>query len=500
MQRDTLAELRAELRMIEDLRSVVSVLEWDQQTHMPSGGAESRGRQMALIGRQAHERLISDRVGELLDALRSTEEADSVDGGLVRAARREFERARRVPADLVDAIKSHGSMTYGVWLEARRKNDFALVRPYLEKTVELSRRYADCFPEAEHPADPMIDAVDPGMTAQRVELLFAELRNELVPIVQAIGARPRPETSFLKRHYPKAAQLALSEEVLRVFGYDRERGRQDETAHPFMTRFSAGDVRITTRFDEADLTEALFSTMHEVGHALYEQHVDPGFDASPLGRGTSSGVHESQSRTWENLVGRGRPFWEHFLPTVQRYFPEQLAEVDVDAIHRAINLVEPSLIRTAADEVTYNLHVMLRVSLEAQLLEGELAVADLPDAWNARMQSDLGVAPPTMSDGCLQDVHWYCDMLGGGFQCYTLGNLMSAQIYDAAVAAVPEIPTSIAVGNLTPLRTWLAENVYVHGARYLPDELLERVTGRKLEVKPLVSYLRAKYFPLYGIA
>lgn len=499
MSEDLLAELKSELQTVSDLDSAAAVLDWDQATYMPPKGADARARQMALLGRLAHEHRTAPRMGELLEGLRAVGEGDDADAGLVRRARRDYERAVRLPTDFVDELKQHGAASYVAWTKARPDNDFKAIEPYLDKTLELSRRVADFFPDAAHVADPFIDEMDAGMTVKTVQALFDELRAGLVPLVEAIADRPRPDTSFFDSGYAKADQLAFGRAIIEELGYDYTRGRQDETHHPFMTRFGSGDIRITTRVNKDDPTEALFGTIHEAGHALYELNIDPGFDGGPLGQGTSAGVHESQSRTWENLVGRSRGFWKHFFPLAQRTFAKELAGVDAEAFYRAVNKVERSPVRTAADEVTYNLHVMLRFGLELRMLEGELAVKDLPDAWNERMKSDLGLTPPDNRDGCMQDVHWYCTTIGGTFQGYTLGNLMSAQFYDAALVAHPEIPERVAQGEFAPLRGWLADNVYQHGARYLPMELVERATGRALEVKPFLAYLTKKYSDLYEL-
>ena len=496
---EALSELQRELRTIADLESAAAVLEWDQSTYMPPGGATARGRQIALLGRLAHERRIAARMTELLDALRSLESGDTVEGALVRKARRDHDRARCIPAELVDEIKTHGAASYVAWTKARPANDFGAMRPYLEKTLALSRRVAECFPKADHIADPLIAEHDPGMSAASVRALFDALRTRLVPLAQKILARPTPERGFLAKDYPEAGQLAIARRFSEALGYDFERGRLDLTHHPFMIRFAAGDIRITTRVSPREPTDCLFSTIHETGHALYEQHIDPALDASPLGQGTSAGVHESQSRLWENLVARSRPFWRAFYPWMQEAFPEQLGDVDLDTFHKAVNTVERSLIRTEADEVTYNLHVMLRFDLELRMLEGDLAVKDLPDAWNERMASDLGVTPPDDRQGVLQDVHWYCTTIGGTFQGYTLGNLMSAQFFAAAERAVPDVWDRIGAGDLAPLRHWLAENVYRPGARFLPAELVEKATGAPLSVDPFIAYLEKRFTPLYDL-
>jgi carboxypeptidase Taq len=497
-----LDELKTRLLEANDLGAAVAVLSWDQATYMPPGGGEARGRQMATLGRLAHEKFTDAELGRLLDELeRETagQPPDADEAALVRVTRREYERARRVPPAFVAEMSGHAARSYQAWTEARPANDFARMRPLLERTVELSRRYSDFFPGYASVADPHIDASDPGMTAASVRALFVELRARLVPLVRAITARPPADDSCLKQHAPEAEQLAFGLQVIERYGYDFTRGRQDKTRHPFMTKFSLGDVRITTRVREDDLTDALFSTLHECGHALYEQGIRRDFEGLPLAEGASAGVHESQSRLWENLVGRSRPFWEHFYPRLVAAFPAQLQGVPLETFHRAINKVARSLIRTDADEVTYNLHVMLRFDLELDLLEGRLAVKDLPEAWRARMQADLGLVPPDDRDGALQDVHWYAGAVGGQFQGYTLGNVLSAQFFAASVRAHPEIPAEMARGGFGTLHGWLRENVYRHGARFTSVELVERATGGPMSIEPYVAYLEDKYGPLYGL-
>jgi len=320
-----------------------------------------------------------------------------------------------------------------------------------------------------------------------------------VPIVRAITSRPPADDACIKQHAAEAVQLDFGLEVIRAYGYDFERGRQDKTHHPFMTKFSLGDVRITTRVREDDVTDALFSTLHECGHALYEQGIDRAFEGLPLAGGTSSGVHESQSRLWENLVGRSRGFWEHFYPRLQKALPAQLGTVPLDAFYRAINKVERSLIRVDADEVTYNLHVMMRFDLELDLLEGRLEVKDLARAWRERFEADFGIPVPDDRRGVLQDVHWYSGPIGGVFQGYTLGNVMSAQFFGAAVAAHPGIPGQIAAGEFGTLRGWLHDNVYRHGAKLTAAEVLQRATGGGMSIEPYMDYLWKKYRPLYSL-
>ena len=499
---DQLKELKQRLLEISDLGAVGSVLGWDEATYMPKGGAAARGRQSATVSRMRHERSIDPALGRLIDALTPHAErlpADSDDAALVRVARRDFEKAIKVPAEWVERSNKHGSASYDAWTRARPANDFATMRPYLEKTLELSREYAGFFKPYERIADPLIDDADEGMTTALIQKLFAELRRELVPIVRAIADEPVADDRCLRGAFGEAPQLAFSLDVAARLGYDLNRGRLDKTHHPFCTRFGAGDVRITTRVREDDLGDALFSTVHEAGHAMYEQGVSATLDGSPLGGGVSAGVHESQSRLWENVVGRSRAFWEHFFPALQRLYPAQFQGVALDTFYRAINKVERSLIRTDADEVTYNLHVMMRFDLELDLLEGRLAVKDLPDAWRARMQADLAIAPPDDRDGCLQDVHWYYGGIGGGFQGYTIGNILSAQFYAAAVKANPGIPSEIAAGEFKTLHGWLTKNLYRHGSKFTPNDLVKRATGEPMTMRPYLAYLRNKYGELYSL-
>lgn len=499
---EKITELKIRLAEVDDLTSAAELLMWDQQTYMPPGGAEARGRQIATLQRLAHEKFTDAAVGHLLDDIQR--EAgdlpyDSDDAALLRVAAHDFRRSTQIPGEFVAEIFNHTAATYNLWTTARPANDFAALRPLLEKTLELSRRYSDYFPGYAEPIDPHIEQTDLGMNAASVGALFAQLRSELVPLVQAIAARPLADDSVLHRNYPEAAQIAFGEMVVRTLGYDFDRGRQDKTHHPFATKFSTGDVRITTRVNETFLNEALFGTIHEAGHAMYEQGVDPALEATPLASGTSAGVHESQSRLWENLVGRSLGFWEHFYAPLQSAFPAQFNDVSLETFYRAINRVEPSLIRVEADEVTYNLHVLLRFDLERALLGGTLAVADLPEAWNARMEADLGLTPPDDRDGVLQDVHWFGGLIGGAFQGYTLGNVMSAQFFAAALAAHPEIPTQIRIGSFDTLRGWLRENIYRHGRKFTADELIRRATGGPLAIDAYISYLRRKYGELYGL-
>jgi carboxypeptidase Taq len=497
-----LRELKRRLWEVDDLESAASLLSWDQSTYMPPGGAEARGRQLATLGALAHQRLIDPQVGRLLDALgpyADSRPPDSDEASLVRVTRRDYEKAVKVPPDFVAELSRHSAASYQAWTAARPANDFATMRPYLEETVRLSRRLADYFPGYAHIADPLIDFADEGLTAATLRSLFARLREELVPIARAITAQPPADDSCLRQHYPAGQQWEVGLEAIRRFGYDFRRGREDKTPHPFTTKFSTGDVRITTRLNEDDLREGFFATLHEAGHGLYEQGIRRDLEGTPLCRGASSGVHESQSRLWENLVGRSRGFWTFYYPRLQEAFPGQLGAVPVETFYRAVNKVERSLIRVEADEVTYNLHVMLRFDFELALLEGTLSVGDLPEAWRERFRADLGIAPPDDRDGVLQDMHWFAGQVGGMFQGYTLGNVMGAQLFAAAQEGHPEIPAQIAGGQFDALRGWLTEHIYQHGRKLTTDELLRRATGGPLRSEPYLAYLRRKYGELYAL-
>jgi carboxypeptidase Taq len=497
-----LERLKTRLVEIDDLESAALLLDWDQNTYMPPGGGPARARQIATLRRLAHEKFTDPELGNLLDDLHPYEDSlsyDSDEASLIRVTRRDYERALKVPPEFVSRFSEHASKIFQVWKEARPADDFARVQPYLEKTLDLSRELANFFPGYEHIADPLIDYADYGLKVSTLRPLFAELREQLVPLVQAITSQPPADDSCLHQHFAEEQQWAFGLEAIKHFGYDFARGRQDKAPHPFTTEFSIGDVRITTRVNENRLNDALFGTLHESGHAMYEQGVNPDFEGTPLADGTSSGVHESQSRLLENLVGRSRGFWKFFYPRLQTVFPDQLGDVPLETFYRAINKVEPSLIRVEADEVTYNLHILLRFDLELQLLEGQLAVRDLPEAWRERFQADLGLIPPDDRDGVLQDIHWYGGRIGGGFQGYTLGNILGAQFYEMALQAHPEITSEIEEGRFGTLHNWLKENIYQHGSKYTPSELVERVTGGPMNIEPHIRYLRAKYGELYEL-
>lgn len=496
-----LKELKTQLLEVNDLDSANAVLSWDQNTYMPPGGAAVRARQNALLARLSQEKFTDPAIGKLLDDLRPYQESlppDSDDASLIRETRRQYERAVNVPPEFIGEFQGHLSEIFQIWTTACPENNFARVCPYLEKTLDYSRRLAEFFPGYEHIADPLIDYSDYGVKASELIGLFASLREELVPLVKKITSQPPADDNCLHSFFPEEPQLHFSEEVARQIGFDFERGRLDKTFHPFTARFSDGDVRITTRVKTDDLSYCLFSVIHEAGHALYDQGICIDYDGTPLGGGVSSGVDESQSRLWENIVGRSREFWIYYYPRLQGAFP-QLKHTPLEEFYRAINKVALSLIRMEADEVTYNLHVMLRFDLELALLEGSLEVRHLPDAWREHFLHDLGIAPLDDRDGVLQDSHWYSSPIGGAFQGYTLGNIMSAQFYRAALKEYPQITTEIEQGEFETLLAWLKTNIYQHGRKYTANELVQHGTGSSLRIEPYMHYLKTKYGDLYQL-
>lgn len=496
-----LTELLARLREISDLRAAAALLHWDQATYMPPGGGDARGSQIATLSDLAHRKFIDDSVGELLEKLRPLESSVPYDddaASLIRVTRREYERALRVPPAFEARLSDHVARIYQVWTMARAENDFDAVAPLLEQSLELSRELADFFPH-DHIADPLIDFSDEGMTVEVLRPLFAELRAGLVPLLEAIAQKPVTGDSCLRLHFDGATQIAVSKELAGRIGYDWNRGRCDLTHHPFMTKFSLGDVRITNRVVENDLGDCLFGTLHETGHALYEQGIARHYEGTPLADGTSSGVHESQSRLWENLVARSFGFWQAFYGDLQKAFPAQLGDVTLEKFYRDINKVERSLIRTEADEVTYNLHVMLRFELGIALLENRVTIRELPEAWREKYREYLGVVPSNDTEGVLQDVHWFSGVIGGSFQGYTIGNVLAAQFYQCALQAHPEIEKEIAEGRFETLLEWLRANIYRHGAKYTAPELVRRVTGGEISTAPYFEYLTTKYGALYAL-
>ena len=496
-----LKQLKETLHEISDLSGAIALLGWDQQVNMPRGGAEDRGLQLSLLSSIIHEKATAPEAGKRIEALVSygkTLDPDSDDARLIKVAAREFTKANKVPTKYVAEFSYVTTLAQSAWEEAKEKDDFAIFQPHLEKIVEMRRQYASFFEPYKHVYDPLLDDFEPGMSTQDVKDIFAAVRPVQVALLKQIAARPQVDDSFLHITYPEQGQWDFGVEVITRFGFDWNRGRQDKSVHPFTTSFGLGDVRITTRFDPERAASALFSTMHEGGHALYEQGIAPALGRTPLATGASLAVHESQSRLWENLVGRSLPFWKFFYPHFQKIFPEQVGKLDLMSFYKGINKVEPSFIRVEADEATYNMHIMLRLELEIALMEGSLAVRDLPEAWNARMQEYLGITPPTNKLGVLQDVHWSGGMIGY-FPTYALGNLISCQLWETMHVAIPDLDTQIEHGEFSALLGWLRTNIHQHGAKFEPQELVQRVTGSKIDPQPYLRYLQTKFGSIYGL-
>jgi carboxypeptidase Taq len=500
---DSLERLKRRLKEARDLQHALSVLGWDQQTHMPPGGARARAAQISTLAKIQHEIFVSDKTRELIEAARAEAGElayDSDDAALLRVATRDWENFHKLPPSFIAEVSSHSSISQQVWAKARENDDFASFSGCLQKTVQYSRQGAEYLGYEENQYDALLDQFEPGMKASQVKVLFDSLKSDLVPLATAIYERADSVSDEpIRRPFDELKQEEFGVMVAKAIGYDFSRGRQDRAVHPFCTSFSRDDVRITTRFEPEFLNPALFGTMHETGHALYEQGVGENLSDSPLGTGTSLGVHESQSRLWENVVGRSRGFWTHFYPLLQQTFPEPLRDVDLEAFYRAINKVQPSLIRVEADEVTYTLHIMLRFEMELGLLDGSIRVPDAPGIWNEKYQEYLGVTPPNDRLGILQDVHWSQGILGY-FPTYAIGTILSLQLFETAVEAHPSIPDDISNGRFDTLRSWLTKSVYRHGRKYEPLELVQRATGRPLETGPYISYLNRKFGEIYGLA
>ena len=499
MIEDKLGELRERLATIHDINAANALLAWDQQTYMPEGAIADRAEGMATLSRIAHEMFTDAKTGNLLDNLKDHFDADSDERAIVRVARRSYDRATKLPAALVQDLTRTTTLAEPAWAEARAKSDWNLFAPHLEKIVELQRRVAEAYGYTTHPYDALLDEYEPGLTKRQIEIMFDELKGGIVPLVKAIAEQnAEDQTAPLHGNFDEAKQEQFGRDVITRFGYDWTRGRQDRTVHPFCINFGSSDVRITTRFDSTWLSPALFGTLHEAGHGMYEQGVDPKYRRTPLSGGTSMGIHESQSRLWENMVGRSRVFWQRFYPDLQELYPEQLTDVSLEDFYRAINEVRPSMIRVEADEVTYNLHVLLRFELETALLEGSLKVADVPAAWNAKMTEYLGITPTNDAEGALQDIHWAGGMFAY-FPTYTIGNVLAVQLYEKAIETYPTIPDEIAQGEFANLYGWLRENIYQYGSKYEPNELIERATGRTLDTAPYLRYLHKKFGELYNL-
>ena len=498
---DKLKQLKEILAEVYDVSTAAALLGWDQQCYMPRGGSEDRGNQLGTLSRLAHVRFTSDEVGMLLkdlEPLAKTLDPESDDACLLEVTQIEYDKRTRIPAAKVAEFAYVTTVAQSAWEEAKHKSDFSIFRPHLEKIVELRKEYADYFKPYDHVYDPLLDDFERGMKTADVKAIFEKLRPQQVELIHAISESKQVEDGFLHVPYAEKDQWDFGVDVITRFGYDWNRGRQDHAMHPFTQTVSMGDVRITTRYDAERPASMLFSTMHEAGHAMYEQGIDLSLNRTPLASGASLAMHESQSRMWENLVGRSKAFWKFFYPKFQKTFASQVGNVSMEAFYKGINKVEPSLIRVEADEATYNLHVMLRLELEIALMEGSVAVKDLPEAWNARMKEYLGVVPPNDSLGVLQDVHWSGGMIGY-FPTYALGNLVSAQLWEVINRDIPNLEDQIAQGKFEELLGWLRTNVHRSGAKFTPQAMVKKITGSPIDPQPYVRYLKSKYSEIYGL-
>ena len=489
--RSSFDELLRRLGEISDIERAGSLLGWDQETKMPPLGARARAEQLATLTRLAHERWTAPELGALLEELRKLEESsepESLEASVIRVARRDYEKKRHVPSDLRAVMRRSGSLGYAAWLEARAAVDFEILRPHLERRIALTREYVACFAPFDDPYDPLLDDHEPGMSTADVEAIFGRLKAELVPLVAGLGAPV--DDSCLRGDFPPERQRAFSLEVLSCWGMDDLAWRLDDTVHPFAASIATTDIRLTTRFD-ADNLVGILSCLHEFGHGVYERQVDARYSRTPVGEGASYSFHESQSRLWENVVGRRLSTWSFFYPQLKEAFPEQLAETSLGEFHRAINRIAPGVRRVDADEVTYSLHIILRFELEREMLAGDVTPDDLPQAFDAKLGEYLGVEPENVVDGVLQDVHW-SDSNFGYFPTYALGNVIGVQLWERATSELGDLDEEFGRGEFGALREWLGEHVHRWGRAFAPPELLERAAGGPLDPDPYLAYLHAK--------
>ncbi len=492
-----LAALKARLADVDALQAAVTIMDWDQQTFMPPGGGSARAVHVGILSRMAHETFVAEETRRLLEDASAEVSPESVDGSMIRVARRDLDLRTKIPTALVEEKSRLASEAHEIWVRARAANDFRSFSPSLERMVEIAREEADCLGFVEHVYDALLDQYEEGATAADVRGMFEAIRAPSVELVTAIQSSPRQvDDSKLYGSWDIRKQTAFTERIVKDVGFDFDRGRQDTAPHPFCTNWSVGDVRLTTRFKEY-VGSAIFGSLHEAGHGMYEQGSPMEWDRTPLAGGVSLGVHESQSRLWENIVGRSRSFWKRYLPDLQSAFGE-LSGIGLEDWYRSINKVAPSFIRVEADEVTYNLHIMVRFELECDMLTGALAVKDLPEAWNSKYVAYLGIRPKSDSEGCLQDVHWSGGSIGY-FPTYSMGNLLSYQIWDTLRGDVGDTDALIEKGDFGPILGWLREKIYRQGRRYSPKDLVLRVTGKPMGAEAYLAGLSAKYREIYGI-
>ncbi len=490
---DAYEQLSERLTDVRGIGSIARLIGWDQRTIMPAAGVGHRAEHMALLQRLSHAKLTDPEVGRLLDELTprlDSLDPDSDEAAVIRLGRRMYDKAVQVPGDLQSRMARAGSAAAPVWMEAKATSDFQKFLPALEENVALRREYVDCFEPTDELYDILLDDYEPEMRTAEVTRIFDEIKAELVPLIAELRDRD-VDTSFLSGHFPLDKQVALDHEVLEMFGHRPNTWRLDPTEHPFASGPGIDDIRITTHYYE-DSLKSLFSTMHEYGHGIYEHQIPRRIAHLPIGMGASLGLHESQSRLWENLVGRSRPFWNFFYPRLQNTFPDQFRGIDLDRFYAAINNVQPSLIRIRADEVTYGMHVILRFELEQDMINGRVELRDLPQRWAEKMDEYLGVEVPDDANGVLQDMHWSSGQIGY-FSTYLLGSVMSVQIWEKAAGDLGDVDAQIERGEFAPLREWLGEHVHAHGRKFSPQETLRKATGSTIDARPYLAYLKRKY-------
>ncbi len=501
-RKDLIKELYGLTREIATLNSCMAVLDWDERTYMPPNGSENRANQIALLAGMVHDRLTSSRIGEIINELLYNglnPADDDIDSANLREIKRAYDRAVKVPKSLVEELSRTITLSQRVWQNAREKSDFTAFKPWMEKIVNLKRQEAEAVGYKGTPYNAMLDDFEPGASTEQIAKVFAGLRDELVDLIARIKSSGKgPDGSIITRDYPVDRQEKFGMDAAAGIGFDFESGRLDLTVHPFCTGFGPGDIRITTRYNKNHFPGAFFGVMHEAGHGIYEQGLPSEHYGTPCGDSTSLGIHESQSRMWENMVGRSKSFWMHFFSKAQSTFPKALKDVTLDQFHFAVNDVRPSYIRVEADEATYNLHILLRFELESAFFNGDITVDDVPLIWNEKFQKYFGIKPPNDAEGCLQDVHWSAGLIGY-FPTYTLGNLYAAQFFARAGEDLGDLDSQFAAGDFSQLFGWLRKNIHQHGQRYRAEDLVKKVTGKPLSHQPLMEYLNAKFGRLYGI-
>ncbi len=495
-------ELIKRLREVALLGSVEGVLGWEERTYMPRGGSQLRADQLGLLSGMVHEKFTDPRIGDLLSELEESDymkDAESVEAVNIRETRHDYDKYTKLPKDLVEEITKTTTLAQGEWVTARAKKDFKLFQPWLEKVLALTIQKAEAYGYEGEPYNALMDDYEKGMTVEEVSATFKSLREDLVVLLAKVKDAPnQPDKGIVEQVFKTDMQKVFGESVAQAMGFSFETGRLDVTTHPFCSGMGPGDTRITTRYNPHRLNDALFGIMHEAGHGLYEMGLDKEKHfGTPMGESVSLGIHESQSRMWENQVGRSKAFWKYFFPQAQRIFKPSLDGVSLDAFYGAINHVGPSFIRVEADEATYNLHILLRYELERAMVKGDLKPADVPGEWDSRFKSYFGIEVDNIANGCLQDVHWSAGLMGY-FPTYTLGNLHSAQFFAQAKKEIPDLEAQFERGDLLPLREWLREKIHLQGCRYRANQLQEKISGSPLTHKPLMDYMNKKYGEIYG--